>query len=154
MDSNPIYPVLPDWPTDKDIYTGFWVNRSAGKFRGATITLDQSTWNLFIAFIALFVGAGARSLWKLVRFPVHHTHSTGIAKDGIHSQRQAVLRNTSLATDAVMQAIEISHVWRNRAEGRFGGRARALILFGIALAISLLTTAASMSLLRRFDDKS
>lgn len=41
MDPNPIYPVLPKWPIDKDIYTGFWVNRSLGKFRAATITLDQ-----------------------------------------------------------------------------------------------------------------
>lgn len=142
MDSNPLYPVLPDWPIEKDIYTGFWVNRSLSKFRAATITLDQRMWNLFIAFIALFVGATARSVWKLVRFAVHHKLSTPTDEDAIHHQRQAVLRNTSLATDAVIQAVQMSHVWRHRAKGRFGGRARALVLLGIASAISSLTTAA------------
>ena len=134
MDSNPIYPVLPDWPIDKDIHTGIWVNRSLGKFRAATITLDQRMWNFFIAFIALFVGAIAQSFWKLVRFVFHLAYSTPTDEDGVHHQRQAVLRNTSLATDAVVQAIHISHVWRHRAAGRIGGRLRALSLFGAAIA--------------------
>jgi hypothetical protein len=143
MDLNPVYPVLPNWPIDNDIYTGFWVNRSRGKFQAATITLDQRMWNLFIAFIALFVGATARSIWKLVRFAVHLAHSTHTNEDGVHHQRQAVLRNTSLATDAVLQAIQIGLVWRGRAAGRIGRRLRALSLLGVAAAVSLLTTAAS-----------
>ncbi|KAH7093216.1 hypothetical protein FB567DRAFT_575963 [Paraphoma chrysanthemicola] len=102
MDPNPTYPVLPDWPLKQDVFTGFWINRSLGRFQAATITLDQRMWNMFIAFIALFIGATARSIWKL-----------------------------------------ISHVWRHRLTGRFGGRLRALSLFGVAVAVSSLTTAAS-----------
>ncbi|KAH7083074.1 hypothetical protein BKA63DRAFT_502200 [Paraphoma chrysanthemicola] len=143
MDPNPTYPVLPDWPIEQDVFTGFWINRSLGRFRAATITLDQRMWNMFIAFIALFIGATARSIWKLVCFTLHLTFSTPSDEDGVHHQRQAVLRNTSLATDAVIQAIQISHVWRHRATGRFGGRLRALSLFGVAVAVSTLTTAAS-----------
>lgn len=100
-------------------------------------------WNMFVAFIALFVGATARSVWKLVRFALHHTFSISTAGDGVYSQRQAVLRNTSLATDAGIQALEISHAWRHRAKGCFGGRGRAFSLLSVAFAISVLSTAAS-----------
>jgi hypothetical protein len=143
MNPNPIYPILPDWPIDNDIFTGFWINRSLSKFQAATITLDQRTWNLLIAFIALFVGATARSIWKLVCFAFHLSNSTPTEEDAIHHQRQAILRNTSLATDAVLQAIQLSHVWRHRAVGRFGGRLRAVGLFSVALIVALSTTAAS-----------
>lgn len=90
---------------------------------------------MFIAFIALFIGALARSFRRLVCFAFHLAHSTPTDEDGVHHQRQAVLRNTSLATDAFLQAVQISHVWRHRAVGRLGGRLRALSLLGVALAV-------------------
>ncbi|KAF2623612.1 hypothetical protein BU25DRAFT_400704, partial [Macroventuria anomochaeta] len=130
----------PDWPV-KDIYTGFWINRSRGKFYAATLTVDQRLWNLIVAFIALFVGAAARSIWKLIRFALHYKFSSQTTRDGVHNQRQAVLRNTPLATDAAIQLLEVSYVWRHRAQE---GTARTLILFSLALAISVSTTAAGI----------
>jgi hypothetical protein len=131
-------PALPDWPIDGNVYTGFWINRSLGTFHGATLTLDQRTWNFMIAFVALFVGATARSIWKLIRFVLHHIYSTPTAQDGVHYQRQAVLRNTSLATDAALQLLEISHVWRHRARSI----TPALSLLAVSVAVALSTTAA------------
>ena len=133
---------LPNHPIEDDIYLGFCINRSLSGFRAATITLDQRQWNMLVSFVAMFVGATARSIWKLVRFTLHHRYSVPTTKDGIHNQRQAVLRNTSLATDAAVQLLEIRHVWRHRTRE---GTARALALFAVALIISVATTAAGWS---------
>lgn len=105
----------PDWPIDQDVYTGFWINHAMGSFRGATITLDSQVGGFAIAFIALFVGATARSCWTLTRFVLHIFYATSASQDGVYHQRQAVLRNTSLACDAAVQALRISLVWRHRA---------------------------------------
>lgn len=107
--------VLPTWSIDEDIYKGFWINRSLGTIRGATLTLDRQSGGLVIAFLALFVGATASSLWKFTRFLVHAIGSTHIKQDGIYHQRQAILRNQTLARDALLDLLRLNHVWRNRA---------------------------------------
>ncbi len=125
---------------DDDVYTGLWINRSLGKFQAATITLDQRWWNMMVSFVALFVAATSRSVWKLFRFASHLYYSVSTAEDGVHHQRHAVLRNTLLATDTAVQLIEIDHVWRGRA---LRSRPRLVTLFCVATIFSLSTTAAS-----------
>ncbi|OAG01385.1 uncharacterized protein CC84DRAFT_190654 [Paraphaeosphaeria sporulosa] len=106
---------LPTGSIDKDIYKGFWINQSLGTVRGATLTLDRQAGGLVIAFLALFIAATARSLWKIVRFLVHATSSTCNKQDGVYHQRQAILRNQPLALNAVLDFCRLGYAWRNRA---------------------------------------
>jgi hypothetical protein len=129
----------PDWPIDQDVYTGFWINRSLGAFRGATITLNQQVGGFAIAFIALFVGATARSCWTLTRFALHTSYATSTGQDGVYHQRQAILRNTSLAYDAAFQALRLSLVWRHRAQRAW---TRVVSVLFAAVAISAASIAA------------
>jgi hypothetical protein len=102
---------------DDDIFLGFWVNRSFGNIRGATLTLDRGRGGLLIAFLALFVGASGRGLWKITRCVLHFALSSDASSDGLYLQRQAILRNSRLALDAAMDLIQACLVWRRRAKG-------------------------------------
>jgi hypothetical protein len=81
---------------DDDIYLGFWINRSFDTVRGATLTLDRTRGGLLIAFLALFVSTSGRSVWKVARCLLHFAQSSEGSNDGLHNQRQAILRNTPL----------------------------------------------------------
>lgn len=130
---------LPTWSIDEDIYKGFWINQSLGKVRGATLTLDLQAGGLIIAFLALFIAATARSVWKVTRFLVYANESTLGKQDGVYHQRQAILRNQSLALDAVLDLCRLSYAWRGRAKG---SQQRILPVILIASAISVVSIAA------------
>ncbi|ENI08048.1 hypothetical protein COCC4DRAFT_20941 [Bipolaris maydis ATCC 48331] len=132
---------LPTWSIDEDIYKGFWINQSLGKVRGATLTLDLQAGGLIIAFLALFIAATARSVWKVTRFLVYANESTLGKQDGVYHQRQAILRNQSLALDAVLDLCRLSYAWRGRAKG---SQQRILPVILIASAISVVSIAAGI----------
>jgi len=100
---------------DDDILIGFWINRSFSNIRGATLTLDPGRGGLLIAFLALFVGATGRGLWKITRCILHFALSSDASPDGIYLQRQAILRNSRLALDAAVDLTEMSLAWKRRA---------------------------------------
>lgn len=106
---------LPTGSIEDDIYTGFWINRSLGGFHGVTLTLGQQSGAVLIAFIALYIGATGRSLWKIIRFALHIFSSKETAQDGVYHQRQATLRNTPLAHDAALGLLQIDFAWYKRA---------------------------------------
>jgi hypothetical protein len=130
---------LPTWSIDEDIYKGFWINQSLGTVRGATLTLDRQAGGLIITFLALFIAAAARSFWKITRFLVYANGSNLSNQDGVYHQRQAILRNQSLALDAVLDLCRLSYVWRDRAKG---SQQRILPVVLIASAISVTSIAA------------
>ncbi|EMD67266.1 hypothetical protein COCSADRAFT_188049 [Bipolaris sorokiniana ND90Pr] len=132
---------LPTWPIDEDIYKGFWINRSLGTVRGATLTLDRQTGGLVIAFLALFIAATARSFWKITRFLVYAIESNLGKQDGVYHQRQAILRNQSLALNAVLDLCRLSYAWRDRAKR---SQQRILPVILIASAISVGSVAAGL----------
>jgi len=94
----------------ENIYTGFGINRSFGKFRGATLTLDRQSGSLLIALIALYVGAVSGSIWKIIILLLHAMFTSPNPQDGVHNQRQAILRNTPLAYDAAFDLVWASIV--------------------------------------------
>lgn len=132
---------VPNWSIDEDIYIGFWINRSVGTFRGAVLTLDRQTGGLLIAFIALFVGATGRSLWKIIRFLLHTVHTAPTTQDGIYHQRQAILRNTPLAHDSALEFILASIAWRGRAKEAGSG---VLPAASLAATIAIVSVAAGI----------
>jgi hypothetical protein len=92
---------------EEDVYTGIWINRSHSAINGATLTLDRRSGAFLIAFLALFVGAAGRNFWKIVRFILHLSFSAESNLDGLHYQRQAILRNAAIAHDAALESMLI-----------------------------------------------
>lgn len=128
-------------PVDDDIYTGLWINHLRGDFRGARLTLSREAGGLLIAFLALFIAVTARGVWKLARYLLFVTGSSSIEQDGIYHQRQAILRNGSLAFDALWDLLRLGYSWRGRA-GRITRRLLPSIL--LASLISLASAIAGM----------
>jgi small-conductance mechanosensitive channel len=126
---------LPSKSFDDDIYTGFWINRATKSSYEVTLTLNRQMGGLVIAFLALFIGALARSLWKIVRFTLHVNFATPNSKDGLHHQRQAILRNTALALDTALSLFRANMAWRNRG-ARLQRRTLPIALAALAVAIA------------------
>ena len=124
-----------------NIYTGFWVNQAYGPFRGACLTLSHEAGGLLIAFLALFVTVAATSIWKITRFMLHTIYATPTIhlQDGLHQQRQILLRNTALPINTALSMLQASKVWRNRAAN---ARKRTIPIAALALAVSGISAAA------------
>ena len=129
---------------DDDIYLGFWINRSFGYVRGATITLNRQGGGLLIAFLALFVSASGRGLWKIARCFLHLNFSSQADPDGLYLQRQAILRNSSLAFDAALVLVQTCFAWRGRGKRI---RRRAIPVSAIAVLLATFFVFAGMLLL-------
>lgn len=71
---------------DAEIDHGFWINRSLSSIQGATLTLGHRSGDLLIAFLALFVNASGRALWKLIRCLLHFKGSSRANPDGLYLQ--------------------------------------------------------------------
>lgn len=99
---------------DEDVYMGFWINNAYGEWRGATLTLDRRRGAFLIAFLALFVSTTGRSFWEITRYILHTTFSAEASSDGLHHQRQAILRNSVLPLDALFNIVWAACVWRKR----------------------------------------
>lgn len=143
--------LLPTSTIDDDIYTGIWINHSRGDFRGARLTLSREAGGLVIAFLALFIAVTARGVWKLARYLLFVTGSSSIEQEGTYHQRQAVLRNGSLAFDALWDLLRLGYSWRGRAS-KITRRLLPSIL--LALFISLPSAIAGMSIATHKWDKS
>ncbi|KAH7337348.1 hypothetical protein BKA66DRAFT_544411 [Pyrenochaeta sp. MPI-SDFR-AT-0127] len=117
------------------IYTGVWINKSFSQIRGATLTLSREHGSLLIAFLALFVATAGSSFWKITRYILHLYFSKEADLDGVYHQRQAILRNDQLASDAAMSLISARFAWRRRAK-----HLNRKLLFVAALALLISAT--------------
>ncbi len=102
--------------TSDNIYLGFWINWSHGRFRGATLTLGARDGGLLNAFLALFVATAGTSFWRIACFVIHYMLSSENARDGIHHQRQAILRNAASSTSALWRFLQINWFWRSKSD--------------------------------------
>lgn len=100
------------------IYTGIWINWTYGRVRGATLTLSHRDAGFLTAFLALFVSVAGRGFWRLFCFVMHFKFSTNNLEDGLHHQRQAILRNAATDLDGLQYFIQLAWKWRNRATKR------------------------------------
>lgn len=100
---------------ENGIYTGFWINWTYGRIRGATLTLNHRDGGFLTAFLALFVSIAGRSFWRLFCFTVHAKFSSNISQDGLYHQRQAILRNAATDIIGIRYFLELAWKWRNRA---------------------------------------
>lgn len=98
------------------IYTGFWVNWTHSRIKGATLTLNHREAGFLTAFLALFVSVAGRSFWRLFCFAMHSRFSVNDSpEDGLHHQRQAVLRNAATDVIGLQFFLTLAWKWRNSA---------------------------------------
>ena len=100
-------------------YIGLWINWSHGRVLGSTITLSARDGGLLTSFLAIFVSTAGAAFWAIVSFWLHQHFSRTGPQDGIHQQRQVILRNTSSPAGAAWQLLQLSWAWRNNAEKSF-----------------------------------
>ena len=102
-------------------YTGVWINWSYGTIRGATLTLSKRYGGFLTAFLAIYVGFAGRMFWKTLSYALHQHNTTrpGTTRDGIHYQRQIILRNSNGALSACLSLAWLPLSWRGRTNRPF-----------------------------------
>ncbi|OLN96618.1 hypothetical protein CCHL11_00915 [Colletotrichum chlorophyti] len=101
------------------IYTGVWTDWSRGPVYGKTITLSTRDGGFLLAFIATFVTFLAARTWRIVIFGAHQSLASGGKHDGLHYQRQFILRNTTSPTAATWFFFLQAWYWRKLADRAF-----------------------------------
>lgn len=119
------------------VHLGFWTNWSHGKIQGATVTLTRQNGGFLIAFLAIFIGMVGKSFWRLGCFALHRYFSSAAAQDGLHHQRQAILRNSDTAQDGAWRMLMSMMAWRK------GRRARRPILRLLPIIAAAFTISAA-----------
>ncbi|KAL8691708.1 MAG: hypothetical protein Q9218_003122 [Villophora microphyllina] len=98
-------------------YIGPWINWSHGAVRGSTITLSTRDGNILTSFLAILVTAAGAAVWKIASFWLHQLWSNKAPQDGVHQQRQVILRNTNSAGGAAVHFLQLLWAWRKNAPG-------------------------------------
>jgi len=124
-----------------DIYTGFWINWSRGKYAGATLTLSREDGGLLIAFLAFFIGVVGNSFWRLVCFGLHRYFSRPSPQDAVYHQCQAILRNCETSQNAVLNFFNLLFAWKQRAKRPIS---RLLPLVVLAIVVTCGSTVAGI----------
>ncbi|KAK4227821.1 hypothetical protein QBC38DRAFT_443448 [Podospora fimiseda] len=124
------------WSTDTGttqyrVQLGVWTNWSRGPVFGSTLTLTRENGNLLIAFTAFFVSLVATRLWRIACLVIHFAYSTLEPRDGVHHQRQAILRNSASPASAIFTLGQLCFAWRKSAKMTFW-RTLPTILFAVA----------------------
>jgi hypothetical protein len=99
---------------DVQTYTGYWINWSHGAVHGATITLPQQYGGLLAAFLALYVAFAGGMFWRILAFALHQSNTTkpDDARDGLHYQRQVILRNVGGGASTAWAFLILPWSWR------------------------------------------
>lgn len=126
-----------------DVYCGVWTNWSRGQILGATLTLSRNDGNLLIAFLAFFVTVVGTQLWRIFCFAFHSLFSSESPKDGLHHQRQALLRNSGTAAAGIFTMVQLLWAWRQTAKDLY--RRILPILIGTALFACAFAVASGFS---------
>lgn len=102
---------------DDDVYTGFWINWSYGRLKGATVTLSHRDGGLLTSFLALFMTIAGRSFWRLFCFAMHLSFSAEAKpQNGLYHQLQAVLRNADTSVVGIHYFVQLLWKWRKKAK--------------------------------------
>ncbi|KAI9703520.1 MAG: hypothetical protein M1820_005824 [Bogoriella megaspora] len=93
------------------VHLGHWINWSLGSVRGSTVTLTRRDGALLTAFLAMFVTFAGTRIWKIAAFGIYLSLSKKTPQDALFHQRQAILRNTSTADEALWYFLKVVWVW-------------------------------------------
>lgn len=118
---------------------------------GATLTLRRTEGNYLLALTSLFITIVSGCFWSIVRRMLHRCYSTSAARDALHHQQQAVLRNSSSAFESFQVLFSLAWAWRHTIKSKQrllrlvpGALAAAVVVvsFGIASGVSSLLSSA------------
>ncbi|KAK3315994.1 hypothetical protein B0H66DRAFT_592246 [Apodospora peruviana] len=115
---------------DYDVHVGCWTNWSRGQIFGATLTLSRENGNLILSFLSLFVALVCLRIWRILCFGLHLAYSSPVPRDGLHYQRQAVLRTAANPDNGIYTITILIWSWKRRA-----GRVWVRLLPTLGLAI-------------------
>lgn len=96
-------------------YTGVWINWSAGRVLGSTITLSARNGGLLTAFLSIFVTVAGDCCWKITSFALHQYRCKQDYQDGLHCQHQVLFRNDTSALDLAWHLTQSMWAWRKSA---------------------------------------
>ena len=121
------------------VYIGIWTNWSrGGQIKGSTITLNHRDGALLTAFLAIFIAFAGSRLWRILCFILYQLSRPRLhlahAQDGLHHQRQAILRNATDEKSGFLSLLYILLAWRRKASRPF---TRMLPVIGLALFVSI-----------------
>ncbi|KAI3328900.1 hypothetical protein HD806DRAFT_548173 [Xylariaceae sp. AK1471] len=122
------------------VHIGVWTNWDRGSVLGKTLTLSKDDAATLISFTALFITFIASRFWFISSFIFHQYYATAEPRDGLHHQRQVILRNAASASYAFRMLFLMQSAWRRRAKRRLY---RALPLMAFSLICTVAFTAAS-----------
>lgn len=99
--------------TNLPVYTGVWTNWTHGAVYGLTLTLNNRTGPIFVAFLAMYVQVVGSHFWQLLAFIIFRVRFKN-PTDGLHLQHEAILRNAGSGVNALMQIFRTGWAWRGR----------------------------------------
>lgn len=100
------------------VHIGLWTDWSYGAVLGRTLTLSRSNGALLIAFLAFFVTLVGSQTWRILCFILHHYYSVPHPTDGLHNQRQAILRNSGSPLGGFWEFTQLTWAWRHQHKTR------------------------------------
>lgn len=103
--------------TNGDIYKGFWINWTDGRYMGSTLTLGSRDGAFLIAFLALYVSISGSHCWQFMCWILFQVRAK--RKDGtelsLDEQQLAILRNSQSATSGLVELGRAQWKWSGRA---------------------------------------
>lgn len=138
------------------VYTGFWINWSEGKVKGATLTLTSQHGAYLVAFLAVFVQLAGVHSWQIFSYIFFRQTAAPAKVDKLNRQHLAILRNVTSDFCASWELAKASWKSRKSAPRTFSRILTILltaILHGLGFAAagifsSTVTSARSEVLLR------
>ncbi|KAH8719143.1 hypothetical protein GQ44DRAFT_809751 [Phaeosphaeriaceae sp. PMI808] len=98
---------------NKPYKVGFWNNWPKKGALSATLTLPSNESKILLVIITLFVSVVGGYTWNITCFVIHQLVSTNKAKDGLHHQRQVVLRNAQKPVSTLWYLIKLGCSWKS-----------------------------------------
>lgn len=120
-----------------EIRVGTWNDWSRGRILGATLTLSRQDGTLLIAFLAFFIGIVGNRFWRILCVIMHFAYSTDALSDGLHHQRQILLRNVQTPEAGVFVLVSLIRSWRHNSTRVLQRLLPILILALVCLGVSV-----------------
>lgn len=99
------------------VYVGTWINWTAGRVLGSTLTLTSNNGALLIAFLALYVRLAGSHLWDILCYLIFLLRSSNKRQNGLFYHHQAVLRTNASDLAFAAQLVTIGWRWRKVVPG-------------------------------------
>lgn len=95
-----------------NVFTGFWVDWTNGLVLGSTITASSTTGTTVVALLAVLIQIAGSHLLDLSNLLLHRILFRSQPHDGLHHQRQVLLRNNRGPGSSLVDSMKLYCAWR------------------------------------------